>query len=48
LNTVAGHDGFNEFFDHTGIAGIAPVANSLWMTQIARNVTDAVDGNSAG
>ena len=26
------------------IAGIASVANSLWMTQIARNVTDAVDG----
>ena len=24
------------------IAGIASVANSLWMTQIARNVTDAV------
>ena len=30
------------------IAGIASVAHSLWMTQIARNVTDAVDGNSAG
>ena len=26
------------------IAGIASVANGLWMTQIARNVTDAVDG----
>jgi hypothetical protein len=26
------------------IAGIGSVANSLWMTQIARNVTDAVDG----
>jgi hypothetical protein len=26
------------------IAGIAPVANSLWMTQIATNVTDEVDG----
>ena len=26
------------------IAGIASVAHSLWMTQIARNVTDAVDG----
>src|SRR5262249_1154807 len=25
-------------------AGIGSVANSLWMTQIARNVTDAVDG----
>ena len=25
-------------------AGIASVANGLWMTQIARNVTDAVDG----
>ena len=26
------------------IAGIAPVANGLWMNQIARNLTDAVDG----
>src|SRR5580658_4562346 len=26
------------------IAGISSVANGLWMTQIARNVTDAVDG----
>ena len=26
------------------IAGIGSVAHSLWMTQIARNVTDAVDG----
>ena len=26
------------------IAGIAPVANGLWITQIGRNLTDAVDG----
>jgi transposase InsO family protein len=26
------------------IAGIAPVANGLWMKQIGRNLTDAVDG----
>ena len=26
------------------IAGIAPVANGLWMNQIGRNLTDAVDG----
>ena len=26
------------------IAGIAPIANGLWMNQIGRNVTDAVDG----
>src|SRR5262249_46151022 len=26
------------------IAGIGPVANGLWMSQIGRNVTDAVDG----
>lgn len=26
------------------IAGIGPVANGLWMNQIARNLTDAVDG----
>jgi hypothetical protein len=26
------------------IAGIAPPANGLWMNQIARNVTDSVDG----
>jgi putative transposase len=26
------------------IAGITPVANGLWMTQVARNVTDPIDG----
>lgn len=26
------------------IAGIAPVANGLWMSQVGRNLTDAVDG----
>jgi putative transposase len=26
------------------IAGIAPVANGLWMDQIGRNLIDAVDG----
>jgi len=26
------------------IAGIAPIANGLWMNQIGRNVTDAVEG----
>jgi len=26
------------------IAGIAPIANGLWMNQIGRNLTDAVDG----
>src|SRR4051812_45727934 len=26
------------------IAGIAPVATGLWMNQVARNLTDAVDG----
>src|ERR1039457_1424311 len=26
------------------VGGIAKVANGLWMTQIARNLTDAVDG----
>src|SRR3954464_1036654 len=26
------------------IAGIASTANGLWMSQISRNVTDAVDG----
>ena len=26
------------------VAGIASKANGLWMVQIARNVTDAVDG----
>jgi len=26
------------------IAGIAPVANGLWMNQVGRNLTDAVDG----
>ena len=26
------------------IAGTAPVANGLWMSQIGRNLTDSVDG----
>ena len=26
------------------IAGIAPIANGLWMNQIGRNLTDAVEG----
>ena len=26
------------------IAGVAPIANGLWMTQIGRNLTDPVDG----
>jgi putative transposase len=30
------------------IAGIAPVANGLWMGQIGRNLTDAVDGILTG
>ena len=30
------------------IAGIAPVANGLWMSQIARNLTDAEEGILAG
>ena len=30
------------------IGGIASSANGLWMTQIARNLTDAVDGFLAG
>jgi putative transposase len=30
------------------IAGIAPVANAVWMSQIARNLTDAVDGILTG
>jgi transposase InsO family protein len=30
------------------IAGIAPVVNGLWMSQVARNMTDAVDGVLAG
>jgi len=30
------------------IAGIASVANGLWMSQIGRNLTDAVDGVLAG
>jgi len=30
------------------IAGIAPVVNGLWMNQVARNLTDAVDGLLAG
>ena len=30
------------------IAGIAPVANGLWMTQIGRNLTDAIDGILTG
>ncbi len=29
------------------IAGIAPVVNGLWMNQVARNLTNAVDGVSA-
>jgi putative transposase len=30
------------------IAGIAPVADGLWMSQIARNLTDAEQGILAG
>ena len=30
------------------IGGIASSANGLWMVQIARNLTDAVDGFSRG
>ena len=30
------------------IAGIASVANGLWMTQIARNISDTVDGLLTG
>jgi len=30
------------------IAGIAAIANGLWMNQIGRNVTDAVEGNPEG
>jgi putative transposase len=30
------------------VAGIAPVADSLWMRQIGRNLTDAVDGILTG
>ena len=30
------------------IAGVSTVANGLWMTQVGRNVTDAVDGILAG
>src|SRR5215469_10144948 len=30
------------------IAGIAPVANGLWITQIGRNLTDAIDGILTG
>lgn len=26
------------------IGGIARIANGLWMTQVARNLTDAIDG----
>src|SRR5262249_28934345 len=26
------------------IAGVAPIANGLWMNQIGRNLTDAIDG----
>ena len=26
------------------VAGIAPSANGLWMSQIARNLTDSEDG----
>jgi hypothetical protein len=32
------------FFLEVEIAGIASSANGLWMAQIGRNVTDAVDG----
>ena len=31
-----------------GIAGVAPVADGLWMRQIGRNLTDAVDGILTG
>ena len=34
--------------DKVEIAGIAPVVNDLWMSQIARNLTDADDGVLAG
>ena len=30
------------------VAGIAPVANGLWMSQMGRNLTDAVDGILTG
>jgi hypothetical protein len=30
------------------VAGIAPVANSLWMSQMGRNLTDAADGILTG
>ena len=30
------------------IAGIAPAANGLWMSQIARNLTDSEDGIPIG
>jgi hypothetical protein len=30
------------------IAGIANVANGLWMSQIARNISDTVDGLLTG
>ena len=30
------------------IAGIAPVANGLWMSQIGRNITDAMEGMLRG
>lgn len=30
------------------IAGTAPVVNGLWLSQVARNLTDAVDGVLAG
>ncbi len=30
------------------VAGIAPIVNGLWMNQVARNLTDAVDGVLAG
>src|SRR6266568_3192164 len=40
--TASNRDGDRGTGDPVG--GIARVANGLWMTQIARNLTDAVDG----
>jgi putative transposase len=31
-----------------GIAGTAAAANGLWMSQVARNLTDSVDGLLTG
>src|SRR5436309_14083369 len=48
--TRAGLQGFVVLFfielstRRVEVGGIARVANGLWMTQIARNLTDAVDG----